>query len=70
MIPARVKDYEFAKMWSNLCEDIFLKGKVRPHNSKLERGELRGVLDGLQKLREERVSGEKLVYRLMDGETG
>jgi NADPH:quinone reductase-like Zn-dependent oxidoreductase len=68
VVPGRVKDFEFAKMWWALCEDLLRDGRVVPHvRPRLGSGGLAGVLDGLQLLREGKISGEKLVYRV--GET-
>jgi NADPH:quinone reductase-like Zn-dependent oxidoreductase len=66
MVPGRVKDFEFAKMWWRLCEDPLRDGKVVPHRVRLGRGGLGGVLDGLQLLRKGKISGEKLVYRVSE----
>lgn len=64
VVPARAKDFEFAKMWWGLCEGLLRDGKVVPHRARLEGRGLSGVLDGLQLLREGKISGEKLVYRV------
>ncbi|KAJ6442583.1 zinc-binding oxidoreductase [Purpureocillium lavendulum] len=47
-----------------LAEDLLLSRALRPHRATVGRGGLRGVLDGMDRLRHGRVSGEKLVYRV------
>jgi NADPH:quinone reductase-like Zn-dependent oxidoreductase len=62
--PASEEDWEFAKRWMGLTERLVGEGKVRPHPKRVGSGGLEGILAGLEELKEERVSGEKLVYRI------
>ena len=62
--PAREDDYEFGKMWMGLTEKLVAEGKLKPHPKKVGTGGLDGVLNGMQELKEGKVSGEKLVYRI------
>lgn len=51
-----------------IAEKLLEEGKVRGHPVSVREGGLRGVIEGLEDLREGRVSGEKLVYRVADTE--
>ena len=64
VFPASKEDFEFAKMWMDLTERLVAEGKVKPHPKKLGSVGLEGVLDGMQLLKEGKVAGEKLVYKL------
>jgi len=60
--PASSKDLEQAKMFSELSSRLIAAGKIKPHKPEVGSGGLSGVFDGLQQLRQKRVSGRKLVY--------
>jgi NADPH:quinone reductase-like Zn-dependent oxidoreductase len=62
--PVITEDFEFAKRWMNLTEQLVAERKIKPHPKRVESGGLDGILKGLQDLGEERVSGEKLVYSI------
>jgi NADPH:quinone reductase-like Zn-dependent oxidoreductase len=62
--PASKDDYEFGKMWMDLTEKLVAEGKLKPHPKRLGAGGLEGVLDGMQEMKEGKVSGEKLVYKI------
>ena len=62
-IPAKPEDYEFAKMFWELSRELLAEGKIKAHPRRVRQG-LEGVLEGLQELKDNRVSGEKLVYTL------
>lgn len=47
-----------------MAEKLFAQGKLKPHPQMVGDGGLKGVFDGLQKMREGKVSGQKLVYRV------
>lgn len=51
-----------------IAEGLLKEGKIRGHSPSVRRGGLRGVLEGLKELREGKVSGEKVVYRVEDTE--
>lgn len=48
----------------DLTEKFIADGKVKPHPKKVGTGGLEGILNGLEELKAERVSGEKLVYQI------
>ncbi|KAL3963175.1 hypothetical protein ACCO45_000179 [Purpureocillium lilacinum] len=62
-IPAKPEDYEFAKMFWELSRELLAEGKIKAHPRRVRQG-LEGVLEGLQELKDNKVSGEKLVYTL------
>jgi NADPH:quinone reductase-like Zn-dependent oxidoreductase len=64
--PASAEDFEFGKVFWQLSEKLFAEGKLRVHPPQVEEGGLYGVFDGFQKMREGKVSGVKLVYRVED----
>jgi NADPH-dependent curcumin reductase CurA len=62
-VPASQTDYEFGcKFWKQ-SEDLINSGKIKPHPTKVQNG-LQGVPQGLQDLKEGKVSGVKLVYKV------
>ncbi len=63
-MPVTPQDYEFGKMWWSLSEDLFREGKIHTHKLRIGKDGLMGVLDGLQLMRDDKISGEKLVYRV------
>jgi NADPH:quinone reductase-like Zn-dependent oxidoreductase len=66
LLPAKRGDYEFGEMFFRMAEELLAAGKFRPHRATVGKGGLNGVLEGLQLMREEKVSGTKLVYRVED----
>ncbi|RJE27154.1 oxidoreductase [Aspergillus sclerotialis] len=65
-IPERPQDKEFAEKWIPVAERLLAEGRIRPHPPCQRSGGLQGVLDGMQEMREGKVSGEKLVYNVDD----
>ncbi|KAL7934944.1 GroES-like protein [Trichoderma chlorosporum] len=65
-IPGKPENNEFAKEWRDLAEQLFREGKVKTAKIDLNRGGsgLEGVLVGLDEMRNEKVSGVKLVYTI------
>jgi NADPH:quinone reductase-like Zn-dependent oxidoreductase len=62
-VAANQEDYEFgAKFWKQ-AEDWFNNGKITTHPTEVRSG-LAGVPQGLQDLKDGKVSGVKLVYRV------
>ncbi|KAI9769514.1 MAG: hypothetical protein M1840_003991 [Geoglossum simile] len=60
--PASEVDYEFQKSFWNLARELLAEGKLKVHTPSAREGGLRGVLEGLQLMREDGVSGQKLIY--------
>ena len=59
-----MKDFEFAKRWVAVAERLWEQGRIQPHTPKIGQGGLEGILNGLELLKEDAVSGQKLVYEL------
>lgn len=64
VIAASGGDYKLGKRFWQLCESLFAEGRVRVHPTIVGNEGLEGVLSGLRMLKENRVSGRKLVYTL------
>ncbi|KAK5131576.1 hypothetical protein LTR08_000831 [Meristemomyces frigidus] len=65
-VPAKPEDLEFgAKFWE-LSTKLFAEKKVSVHPPRVGKEGLKGVFDGLQQLREGKVSGTKLVYHVSE----
>ncbi|KAJ4988281.1 TOXD protein [Stagonosporopsis vannaccii] len=62
-LPAKPEDYEFGVKFWRAAEDLFNSGKVKAHPT-LVRDGLEGVPQGLNDLKDGKVSGQKLVYRV------
>ena len=62
-MPAKPEDYEFGVKFWRAAEELFNSGEVKAHPT-LVRDGLEGVPQGLNDLKEGKVSGKKLVYRV------
>ncbi|KHN94908.1 Alcohol dehydrogenase superfamily, zinc-type [Metarhizium album ARSEF 1941] len=62
-VPAKPEDYSFAVQFWEEARGLLAAGKIKVHPPRVGNG-LDGVLEGLQMMRENRVSGEKLVYKI------
>ena len=66
IIPAKPEDFEYAANFANIAEKLVAEGKVKPHPRTLKPGGLGGIINGMNLLRQGKVSGEKLVYRIAE----
>ncbi|KAH7066837.1 chaperonin 10-like protein [Paraphoma chrysanthemicola] len=64
--PASKEDFEQAKMFCEVSSRLLAEGKLIPHPAKVGPDGLKGVLGGMVYMREGKVSGEKLVYRVAE----
>ncbi|KAH7015964.1 putative zinc-binding oxidoreductase ToxD [Macrophomina phaseolina] len=64
--PAMKEHYEFDKKFWKLSEQLLAEGKFKVHRPDIRAGGLEGVLHGLDELRQHKVSGKKLVYKVDD----
>jgi len=55
--PASEKDWEFAKMRMGLTEKLVSEGKIKAHPKRIEVGGMEGILEGIEELKKEKVSG-------------
>lgn len=65
-IQAKPDDFEFGKMFWEMSRSLLAEGKIKVHRpsvNKYGKG-LDGVLEGMQQMKNGKVSGEKLVYTL------
>ena len=63
-IPAKPQDFEFGKTFWELATKLLASQQLTVHPTKVGEGGLQGVLKGLDELREGKVSGVKLVYKI------
>lgn len=64
--PPSQEDFDFAKKVFELAEKFLAEGKLKTHPEEVRSGGLEGVLKGLQDLKNDKVSGVKLVYRVRE----
>ena len=65
-LPASREDQEFGEKFGMIVEKLLAEGKIKPHPPRVGKDGLKGVLEGLQLMREGKVSGEKLVYNVAE----
>lgn len=58
----------FGIKFVEIAEKLLADGKIRPHPQRVGTGGLLGAIAGMQEMREGKVSGEKLVYRVDETE--
>ncbi|KAM5354139.1 hypothetical protein ACJ41O_000789 [Fusarium nematophilum] len=63
-VPVVPEDYAFAIKFTRLAQELLAQGRIKAHPFEVREGGLEGVLSGLQEMREGKVSGKKLVYKL------
>lgn len=61
---ANPKDFEFTKKFWDLTQKLVDEGKLKSHPHEVGKDGLKGVFEGLDRLRKGEVSGKKLVYRV------
>jgi NADPH:quinone reductase-like Zn-dependent oxidoreductase len=64
--PAKPEDKAFAENFVPIAERLLAEGKVKVHPPKVGPNGLKGVIEGLKLLKEDKVSGEKLVYNVSE----
>jgi len=64
--PASKEDFEFGVMFWKLAGQLLEQGKLKVHPPSVRPNGLKGVLEGMQEMRDGKVSGEKLVYKIAD----
>jgi hypothetical protein len=53
-------------MFWKLAGQLLEQGKLKVHPPSVRPNGLKGVLEGMQEMRDGKVSGEKLVYKIAD----
>jgi hypothetical protein len=61
---AKPQDFEFGKKWWLVAQKLLYERKIKPHRVEVRPGGLDGILSGLDDLKNGKVSGKKLVYRI------
>ncbi|KAI9677234.1 MAG: hypothetical protein M1822_008183 [Bathelium mastoideum] len=61
-----INDHEFSKRFIAMSVELLRQGKIKPLKMRVGKGGLKGVLEGLNEMRQGKVSGEKWVYRVGD----
>ena len=56
----------FGKMFWGLAGKLLAEKKVKVHPVDVRPGGLKGVLEGMEEMRQGKVSGKKLVYKVAD----
>ncbi|GLB07515.1 hypothetical protein AtubIFM57258_002858 [Aspergillus tubingensis] len=64
--PAKPEDRAHAEKFIPIAENLLNQGKIKVHPPKVGPYGLVGVMDGLKLLKEDKVSGEKLVYNVSE----
>lgn len=64
--PAVPEDFEFGKKIFSIAEKLLAEGKLKTHPEKVGPKGLEGVLEGMQDMKDDKVSGQKLVYRVAE----
>ncbi|PYI02719.1 alcohol dehydrogenase [Aspergillus sclerotiicarbonarius CBS 121057] len=63
-MPAKPNDVKHHLLWQAIFQDLLNQGKIKTHPISKQPYGLKGVLNGLDLLRENKVRGQKLVYRV------
>lgn len=64
--PALPDHRAFAEKWISIAEVLLADKKIKVHPPKVGQDGLKGVIEGLKLLKEDKVSGEKLVYNVSE----
>jgi hypothetical protein len=68
LYPASADYFSFGREFIDIAERLWAQGKWQSHPARAGSGGLIEVLAGMKEMKEGRVSGEKLVYRIDDTE--
>lgn len=61
-IPPSQEDFEFAKEFMTLIDQLLTDGSFKPHRVELRSGGIAAIPEGIEDLKNYKVSGKKLVY--------
>ncbi|KXT03772.1 hypothetical protein AC578_760 [Pseudocercospora eumusae] len=64
--PAKQEDFDFAKKFFNITQNLLAEGKLKTHPEKVGEKGLEGALKGMEDMKNDKVSANKLVYRVRD----
>ncbi|KAJ5290069.1 uncharacterized protein N7443_010322 [Penicillium atrosanguineum] len=63
-MPAKPEDFAHAQKFNPIAQSLLASGKVKVHPPKVGKNGLQGVPEGLELLKADKVSGEKLVFNV------
>jgi NADPH:quinone reductase-like Zn-dependent oxidoreductase len=63
-IPGKKEDFEFMKKFIAISQVLIDEGKIKPHREDVRSDGLDGVLNGLEDMKQGKVSANKIVYKL------
>ena len=63
-LPARPEDYALCADFYTTTQELLAVGRLKTHPADVRKGGLDGVLEGLREMKEGKISGKKLVYRI------
>lgn len=66
LIPAKPEDLAHCVSFVAIAGKLIAQGKIKPHPLNVGKGGLHGVIEGLQLMKADKVSGQKLVYNIAD----
>lgn len=64
--PARPEDYVFIKRWMPFAGNLIAQKKIKTHRAEVREGGFEAIASGLQDLKDGKVSGVKVVYRVAE----
>jgi hypothetical protein len=64
--PFAPEDYDVAKRFTVVAEELLEQGKITPHPATVRDGGLEAILAGMEDIKNGKISGEKLVYVIGD----
>ncbi|KAH7403437.1 putative zinc-binding oxidoreductase ToxD [Cadophora sp. MPI-SDFR-AT-0126] len=66
--PASKEDNLLARRFVGVCDELLREGRIKTHPVSKREGGLEGILGGMMEMKEGKISGQKLVYRINDEE--
>lgn len=66
VLPPSAEDFEFSKKFARIVEKLLEQNRVKFHPVELRTGGWQGVLAGVDELRQGKVSGKKLVFKVSE----
>lgn len=64
--PANQTDFEWATKFVDLTEKLLAADRLKAHKVAIKEGGLNGVVQGLDDMKNNKISAEKLVYRVAE----
>lgn len=64
--PSLPEDFDFAKNFFQITEEMFLANTLKTHPEQVGENGLQGALEGMEDMKNDKISGRKLVYRVKE----